>query len=224
MAQIILWSFATFEFMKILFVAATSFEIQPLIHHLTNNDVGNHTISTLISGVGMLASTFSLTEHLAHNQYDIVVQLGIAGSFHLTEKLGTVYQIVSDQYGDLGVEDHNQFLDIAELQLSTPDSIFHNNCILNPTLIADLPQAKAITVNTCSGNASTISQRKQRYNVDLESMEGMALHYVASKMNIKYAQIRAVSNHIIPRDRETWNMKLAIENLNNFAIHWIANL
>jgi futalosine hydrolase len=36
--------------------------------------------------------------------------------------------------------------------------------------------------------------------------------------NAKYVQIRAVSNYVEPRNKENWQMGLAIKNLNEYLI------
>jgi futalosine hydrolase len=44
-------------------------------------------------------------------------------------------------------------------------------------------------------------------------MEGAAFFYVCSRENIPFLAIRAVSNKVEPRNREKWNIPLAIKNL-----------
>jgi len=208
--------------MKILLIAATRMEIQPLVEFIKQSDY-NSQIQLLITGVGMVSTTFKLTQHLTTNRYDVIVQFGIAGSYHMTDELGKIYQVKEDTFGDLGAEDTTQFIDIFDMELPLDDNIYIKKAIPNPYSISNLPKAKGLTVNTCSGKQTTIDMRKHKYDVDIETMEGAALHYVAHQLGCKYLQIRAISNHVIPRDRETWNMKLAIENLNNFAISWLQN-
>ena len=58
--------------MKILFVIATVSEIQ--IEKFSSNHV-------LITGGGMLNTAIVLTKKLSKEKYDLVINLGIAGSF-----------------------------------------------------------------------------------------------------------------------------------------------
>ena len=55
-------------------------------------------------------------------------------------------------------------------------------------------------------------------------MEGAALHYVARESNIPFVQIRAISNYIGERDKSKWEMKSAIDNLNQTLIKYIDHL
>ena len=45
-------------------------------------------------------------------------------------------------------------------------------------------------------------------------MEGAALHYVCNMMDIRYCQLRSVSNAVGNRNKTDWNIPLAITNLN----------
>ena len=68
--------------MKILLVSATKFEIAPLFNalglpvleneHLTKFRSKQHEIDILITGVGMVFTTFQLGKLLAKEKYDVV--------------------------------------------------------------------------------------------------------------------------------------------------------
>jgi futalosine hydrolase len=64
----------------------------------------------------------------------------------------------------------------------------------------------------------------KRLNPHVESMEGAAFFYACMIEKIPCAQIRAVSNFIEKRNRDNWNIALAIKNLNETAIEIINNL
>ena len=44
-------------------------------------------------------------------------------------------------------------------------------------------------------------------------MEGAACMMVAEKLDVKFMQIRSVSNYVETRNRDNWNLDLAIKNL-----------
>jgi futalosine hydrolase len=44
-------------------------------------------------------------------------------------------------------------------------------------------------------------------------MEGAAFFYVCSKEKIPFLALRSVSNRVEPRDKEKWNIHLALDNL-----------
>src|SRR6185312_2112668 len=117
--------------MRVLVVAATEPEIGKLIADLRFSvydcDQGanincelrdayqRHQITPLITGVGMVATAYSVGKHLATNQYDLAINLGIAGSFDRDIALGEVVETVEDRFSELGAEDDQIFLTIDEL-------------------------------------------------------------------------------------------------------------
>jgi len=218
--------------MRILVVAATIEEVFSLKSGVLSqeseiniDDSGLKTkdFELLITGVGMVATTFALTRHLTTASYDLVVNLGIAGSFDRGIALGEVLEITQDTFAELGAEDDNAFLAIDEIGFGT--GTYHPT-----TKIADLynlfntfnlKQANAITVNTVHGNEASIKKVAERLNPKLESMEGAAFFYVCNQMNVPCIQIRAVSNYVEKRNRDAWNIPLAIKNLNTFAVEFL---
>lgn len=220
--------------MKLLLVAATEPEISPLLQHLRQNwqpsgpssfRKGVHEVLICITGVGMVATAYALTKAL-QGTYNIVLQAGVGGSFDKNIPLGSLVFVTSDHFADLGAEDHDSYLDVFDMgllqpgvhpftdkALQTPFSAFHNHI--------DLPQARGITVNTVSGSERTIAARAARHHAQVESMEGAALHYVCLQEQVPFAQVRAISNYVIPRDKSQWQMKEAIITLNKWLIDFI---
>ncbi len=213
--------------MNILIVAATVAEIAPLNAYFQSAKLpGTLTGGVLITGVGMMSSTYELTRHLESNVYDLVLQVGVAGSYVNTLKTGEVVFVTSDQYGDLGAEDHDKYLDIFEMGFVNPNvPPFIAGKLLTPLLPVHnkikLPQVSGLTVNTVTGSERTVAMRKEKFHCDLESMEGAALHYVCLREKVPFAQVRAISNYVTPRDRSQWQMKDAIINLNKWLIEFI---
>lgn len=205
--------------MHILIVAATQQEISSLQEALQNQKLP-HTFHFLVTEVGMMATCFHLTTHLLQYSYDWVLQIGIAGSFDNTFTIGTVVEVVADAYGDLGAEDAQNFIIIQDMQLMQHDHhLFGTNGIWinNPYTYTTLPKATSISVNTCSGNNLTIANRRKHYAPHLETMEGIAFAYVCRQLKIAYTQIRSISNYVTVRDRDSWDIPLALKNLNTFV-------
>ena len=227
--------------MRILVVVATEEEVGSLKSkvrsqnqesRLKNQDLENEAqypglktldFELLITGVGMVATTFALGRHLASNQYDLVVNLGIAGSFDRDIALGDVLEITEDTFAELGAEDGNEFLSIEKMGFGEgtfyPSTKLSNLYNLFNTF--NLKTARAITVNTVHGNEASIKKVTERLNPQLESMEGAAFFYACREMNVPCIQIRAVSNYVEKRNRDNWNIGLAIKNLNTFAIEFL---
>src|ERR1700712_2540754 len=158
--------------MRILVVAATSFELESLNSEVQSQNqepaVRNQEIAFLITGVGMVATAFSLGKHLAANEYDLVVSLGIAGSFDRNIPLGQVVEVVEDNLSELGAQDDEAFLPIETLGFG--QSRFKNDTRLSAYSDIYLKQVTGITVNTVHGHAPSIKKLTGRIPSQLESM------------------------------------------------------
>ncbi|MBS7566592.1 futalosine hydrolase [Mucilaginibacter sp. Bleaf8] len=214
--------------MNILVVAATRSEIEPLLNvvdcelsvagnHQSNSLTTHNTqLTTLVTGVGMVATAYALGVHLATHSYDLALNLGIAGSFDRHIALGDVVEVTEDTFGELGAEDDELFLPIETLGFG--ESKYHASAALNDFYAdSDIKQVSGITVNTVHGNAYNIEKLTSRLPVQVESMEGAAFFYACKQAGVPALQIRAVSNYVEKRNRDAWKIGPAIKNLNSFA-------
>ena len=192
--------------MKILIVVATKQEIQ--VNNFTNSDI-------LITGVGMINTTFMLTKKLSLNSYDLVINMGIAGSFCKSINIGDVVEVTQDIFSEMGAESSNKFLSPYEIDLDVSFQSVQQT---------KLKAVQAITVNTIHGNNLGIQNIKQRLNPDIESMEGAAVMMVCQQFETKCVQFRGISNFIEERNKENWNISLAISNLNKEVNNFIHSL
>ena len=182
--------------MKILLVVATKSEI--IEDKFKDCDV-------MVTGVGMVNTTFSLTKSLSKKSYDLVINMGVAGSFSDEIKIGDVVEVKEDIFSEIGFEDGNSFSEFTNFRIENSFKVNEKT---------NLKKAKGITVNTVHGNEKTITEIISRLNPDVESMEGAACFMVCEKFEIPCIQIRAISNKVEKRNKENWNLDLAISNLN----------
>jgi futalosine hydrolase len=205
--------------MKILLVAATSAEIAPLISqhgiaaHTDVFTLGKYHIKVLITGVGMVSTAFALGQELTKNRYDLALNAGIGGSFDPSIPLGKVLHITDDTFAELGAEGAHGFITIDTLGFGTQYTQALEPAVPFPFL-EKLQKASAITVNTVHGHASSIAATTANYPVQVESMEGAAFFYACARVELVSIQLRAISNWVEPRNRDAWNISLAIANLN----------
>ena len=209
--------------MRILIVAATEAEIRPLKESQDSRikNQGSNSLPSgegwggaafLITGVGMVATAFALGNHLATNKYDLIINLGIAGSFDSSIKLGEVVEIIEDTFAELGAENDEQFLPLEILGFGETTYKPNDHPFIN------IKQVTAITVNKVHGNQNSIDSVVKRLNPQLESMEGASVFYACKQAGVACVQIRAVSNYVEKRNRDAWQIGLAVKNLNIFAI------
>lgn len=202
---------------KILIVAATQFELAPLIKefNLADQHFAEHpNFDVLITGVGMVATAFALGQYVKREKYRLALNVGIAGSFGKDLALGSLVSVELDCLTELGAEDHDNFLTIDELGFGT-------NQFSATAEVGNFAKVNGITVNTVHGNAKSIEWVQSRFKPQVETMEGAAFFYACSQMALPCAQIRAISNEVTPRNKEEWKIGLAIQNLNIWLIDWL---
>ncbi|MCC7465620.1 MAG: futalosine hydrolase [Saprospiraceae bacterium] len=210
--------------MHLLIVAATPFEIAPLktwidaqFQQKTDSvyQNGSLTVQLLVTGVGVTATAFHLGWLLSREKPDWVINAGIAGAFSPNLPLGTVVQVVQERFGDLGVEESDgRFTDVEEMGL-WPYALMSNP---HPPL-PSLTTCKGLTVHKVHGSTASIELIRTKYpDAEVESMEGAAFFYACLAAGAHFAEIRSISNRVEPRNREAWELPLAINNLNKVLI------
>jgi len=182
--------------MNVLIVTATHLEI-------TSKKIEKKSI--LVTGLGMVNTAISLCRELIENDYDLVINMGIAGSFSEELKNGDVVEVIEDSFSEIGFEDGIGFSPFVDLNVKTRHV---NNAKTN------LRKVTAITVNTVHGNKESIQQVTRRLNPDIETMEGAAVFQVCQDFQIPCIQIRSISNKVEIRNKDNWNLDLAIKRLN----------
>lgn len=218
--------------MRVVISAATVGEWMPSylkVNELYTSESRRMKLHFHQSGIGMLAASFSLTKLILEEKPDLVIQVGIAGAFQQQYALGTVVVVKDEIIGDLGVEEGGKWKDLFDMKLEK--SSYHPfekrklpNQWLDQYNLLNLPTVSGLTVNEISTNSKRIEELTKKYQVDLETMEGAALHYVARETNTAFLQIRAISNLVAERNKANWKMGEAIENLNETIIQYIDKL
>jgi futalosine hydrolase len=205
--------------MRIIVVAATAAEIAPLVAELRGRD----DIDVLTTGVGMVATAARCAQALSRNPYQLALNFGVCGSFDRSLPPGTVVHVVSDRIAELGAEDGAAFLTVQQMGLLGADEFpFTTGKLVNVTppanaVLRALPTVSGITVNTVHGKADSIAAIVERFQPQVESMEGAAFMYACLIHDVPFAQVRAVSNVVERRNREAWKLAEAIDSLNAVA-------
>lgn len=199
--------------MKILIVAATPQEIALIVD---GNPAYPEDTSLLTTGVGMTATAFHMGRVLAtmERKPDLLLNVGIAGSFDPAMEIGSIVQVMEDTFAELGAEDHDEFISLD--QMGFGEVVFKSSWSNSNVHLAELSKVKGITVNKVHGSQLSIDKLLSRLSADTESMEGAAFYYAAAQYAIPAMQIRAVSNWVETRNKQNWNIPLAIHNLNGW--------
>ncbi|MEI7597308.1 MAG: hypothetical protein WCK02_16280 [Bacteroidota bacterium] len=225
--------------MRILLVSATKDEIDPIARQYGTDlraskdrffsiRQGTFILDILISGIGSAQTTFHLTNTVNKEKYDVVLNVGIAGSFAQKLTMGEIVNVKEEEFADFGTRSQGTFKNATESgfigQMEFP---FIANKITNKTPwgqgFPQLKQVRGITVETIIDNFQEIDARAKKYSPDIETMEGAAFFYVMSHQSIPYYQIRSISN-IVGSNKMQWNIPLAKDNLCRFMLRFIDGL
>jgi futalosine hydrolase len=213
---------------KIIVVSATPFEIEPTLNFLEKQHSLKHNtylldkvqITVCITKAGMINTAFELGKFKG-DDFDLAINAGVAGSFGKYKK-GDLLNVVNDCFSELGAEDDTAFLSIDEIGLGEQKQEIKS--LFGCTATQTLAKVSGITVNTVHGNEQSIKKVKERYQAEVESMEGAAFILAANAFNWKAIQLRAISNLVEKRNKNNWDMPLAIKNLNDTLINIITEL
>lgn len=220
--------------MKILIVAATWMEVNLVAEDLGTGEEENHMLKSyrmgetdvdiLVTGIGTVFTTFHLSNVLRDKHYDLVMNIGIAGSLSDKLKIGEVVNVVYDEFADLGVETQSEFLTLFESGFIDGNEYPFENGALKASSFPlggqPLKKVRGITANKTHRQAGSIEKIRSKFSAQIESAEGAAVFYVCRWMGVKCCQIRAISNFVEPTDASAWNIPLALENLKE-AIHQV---
>lgn len=223
--------------MNILIVSATSFEIAPFIKYLEEKaekasffdfKLNGHTIYPLVTGVGALNTAFGMARYKGLEEADIAINVGVAGAYYPSLKKGEVVEILTDRFADLGIEEADgSFTDVFDLGLTKAEQYPYTRGWIRNTknkYKTKLKPVIGLTVNKVHGTTESIDKIKSKYDADVESMEGAGFLYACRMAEINCNQIRAISNHVEPRNKNNWKIELAIDNLNKELIRFITEL
>ena len=107
----------------ILIVSATKNEVLPLLNGSEQPCVGipllldafsRNDAEILVTGVGAVPTTFWLSNILNQKKYDLVINVGVAGTFNPEISLGDVVLVREDLFADYGIDNQGKFISLFE--------------------------------------------------------------------------------------------------------------
>jgi futalosine hydrolase len=214
--------------MHIVIVAATALEIQPLLDLRQTAGIDTTGWEVLITGVGAVATTFSLMETIARKKPGLMIQAGIAGGFEKSLQ-ARVVTIREELFADMGVWEVDGFKSLFDLGLTGMNEEPFSDGMLKNTharllSLSGLELVRSISVNELTTNPERIAWYRKHLSPVVENMEGGAFHFVCLQKQIPFLQLRAISNEIGERDKSKWQLKDAIYILNKKLVALITEL
>jgi futalosine hydrolase len=164
----------------------------------------------VVGGVGPAAAAAATSRALGAADYDLVLSVGIGGGFAPLHP-GDVAVASAIVFADLGAETADGFVPVSELGFG--DERYE----VEPRLALELADrtgghlGTVLTVATVTGSAPSAAALARRF-VDpvAEGMEGAGVAAAARLHGVPAGEIRAISNLVGPRDRDAWQIPLAL--------------
>lgn len=213
--------------MKLLIAAATDRELEAVKRFVDSSHFSS--IKLLVTGVGAIASSFALTEAAGKELPDMIIQIGIGGSFSSALAIGSAVAVEKEVIADMGAVEEGGYKSIFEMGLVDNDAHPYNNGALINTYsdllsMSGIRTVVGLTVNEITTHPEKTNLFNNQYGAEIESMEGAALHYVCIMKKIPFLQIRGISNMVGERDKSKWKINEAINSASDACIGLINNL
>jgi futalosine hydrolase len=184
--------------------------------------LGEKTFTLLETGIGITNTTQALTVAIHDATPEMVIQIGVGGAYLSSRlKVRDLAIATSESYGNLGVitPDGWQSAEEIGIPLLHTDQDYYNTFPLDTELASradsiiqsecpDIVRRSGpfVTVEQCSGLASTGNELAERFNAICENMEGAAAAHICTLYGIPFLEVRGISNRVENRDRKNWDL------------------
>jgi futalosine hydrolase len=202
-------------------------QIEP---HFKSYSLYNLHIDVLLTGHGSVFTAYHLTRAFNMINYDLAINVGLAGSFDHFLEQGFVVNVIQDQFADLGLIHKNNFYSLYdeemmdENQFPFAGGILHSIGNFDLEEVESLIPVKGITLNTLQSDPKWLSKTRDKFDPEVETMTGAAFFYVCLQEKIPFLQIRAISHFVEIRRIESWNIPAAIESLSSTVMNILNEL
>jgi len=189
--------------------------------NFSSYSLGKLNVDILVTGYGSVFMTYNLTKIFQVESYDLAINVGLAKSYDYFLEIGYVVNVVQDQFADLGFEYKGNIYSLWDNEMidlnSYPfiDDVLNNIGDFELEEVERLPKVKAITLNTLYSTFENVEKFREKYNPDIETMEGAAFFFVCLSEQVSFLQIRAISGFADIHNVENWNLPIALENLSD---------
>ena len=217
--------------MRILVTAAEEQELQRAKRALEmvrgSRDVKAQ-VEFRLTGIGAVQACHCVTREVvaaaaSGEPYNLVVNLGIAGSYDLEAfPIGSAAVISREHFADLGFGSEEGFSDLFQYGILEKDDFPYTKGALARQLLPYPHIEKVLekygagagaTVQCVTGTQARCNEIVAMYDPQIESMEGAGVYYAALMEKVPFFELRIVSNAVGERDTSKWESKAALDTL-----------
>ena len=220
----------------ILFVTATAKEMKAALGGVCKLPVleqgkpvefmfGDRPGLLLVTGIGIINTSFALGRTMAGHDVGVVVLAGIAGTFNAKRfPLCSTCVVAKEIWPEYGLKTDGQVdpkglgFSLAEvdgspvwneIELRSGKSLFDSGL----DRFENLPEAVSLTVSGVTATAEGAAAYVKEYAADIENMEGFAAAYVCALSGVGLCQVRTISNLVGSRNSNDWDLRGALTEL-----------
>ncbi len=176
---------------------------------------------TLVTGVGPMETSFSLTSRLASGTDNLqaVIHFGIAGAYLYSDDGGAgildLCLAEEEVLGDLGICHQDRIEPFVAPELGVIDHFTLDKQLLEQATTLFKQQGvvytkgRFVTVNCASGSRKRGDMLVRQFQGLCENMEGAAVVRVCAAFNLPCLELRCISNFVEDRDPNRWRLKEA---------------
>lgn len=218
---------------RLLIVGATSPEVRPVVAEVadaeelrygpwtaTEGHLSGTTVAVAALGVGKTLTAAGLATLAREWSATAIVQVGIGGTYAGSFLAVGGAAIAGEEVDlDVGVSSVDGWLGAETLGFGLipgSDEPPTNRMPTDPALASRLSQGGRVPVVTfgtsdaVSGDLDIAAQRRARFDLSVESMEGAAAAQTAAALRLPFAEVRGISNVAGQRDKTSWEVRAAI--------------
>lgn len=179
----------------------------------------------LVTGIGVINTSFVLGQVLAKKDVGLVILAGIAGTF-VPERfpIGSSCTVKTEIWPEYGLKTGDNVdpkglgFSLAEIDGSPiwdRVELCSGKSLVNSGLdrLAKLPEAVSLTVSGVTATTDGASRFRNEFAADIENMEGFAAAYACALSGVDICQVRTVSNLVGSRDSKDWDLRGALAEL-----------
>ncbi|HOK51055.1 MAG: futalosine hydrolase [Bacteroidales bacterium] len=216
--------------MNILIIASSEKEVKfvleqevavylPAEHVYTFNRGGN-TFDFLITGAGMVQATYWTTRLITTKKYDLAIHVGLAGSYRDQIRVGSVVNVTSELFADIGYTQKGDFISIFQAGVQDKNAfpfqdgkLYYDFDASGFRLLKTLQRANAITVSHNTGEPADMVEKIEKFDPDIESLDGAAVLFVCQMHRVPCMALRSVSYAVESFHTRNWLLPEALFSL-----------
>ncbi|GAK08737.1 futalosine hydrolase [Geomicrobium sp. JCM 19038] len=171
-------------------------------------------VTVELAGVGPAQAAARTAVQLAKQNYDLVINAGIAGGFREKVQLEDIVVSTTIQAADLGADTGEQFIPVEELGFGSSRIECLGSEVDRFRELENVFTGRIITKSTVTGTDEEAKRLQARYeDAVAEGMEGFGVATAAEEFGVPVLEVRAISNYIGKRERDKWKIKEALASL-----------